>query len=158
MLVSFIVALALQSNISAEPSDLDRAYLMACAPKSAQILAVSGCIGMVSSVCQETEDEGYTTYGMGVCSQRELAIWDERLNAAYSTLIANYRSDASLVNRATALQDAQRLWISYRDAECAQEALVFEGGTAAGIIYAGCLVHFTARRALDLEIQQLEPN
>ena len=158
MLVSFIAALALQSGISAEPSDVDRAYLMACAPRNSQIPSVSGCIGMVSSVCQETEEEGFTTYGMGVCSQRELAIWDERLNAAYSTLMTNYRSDEYSANRATALQEAQRLWISYRDAECEQEALVFEGGTAAGLVYASCLIDFTAKRALELEIQQLDPN
>jgi uncharacterized protein YecT (DUF1311 family) len=48
------------------------------------------------------------------------------------------------------LQDAQRLWIKYRDANC-QFYVDPEGGTAASVNAASCVMTATAGRSKELE-------
>lgn len=155
MISSLILSLALQAMPEAEPSANDIAYLTACAGSEAGLRA-HGCIGMVSSQCQASHDAGYSTLGMVICTQRELAIWDQRLNAAYSALMTQY-GQLDSDSRQNALREAQRAWMAYRDSECLQTSLIFEGGTAQNVVHAGCLNDMTAKRALELEVQASEP-
>ena len=75
--------------------------------------------------------------------------WDTRLNQAYKELMA--RQDTG---RKTALRNAQRLWIKYRDANCGFYA---EGpGSISQVAAAECLRFMTKQRALELE-QGLRP-
>lgn len=70
------------------------AWVAALAAKHVEIDR-SSCIGVVSSPCQAVP-ENSSTIGLAECSRRELAVWDERLNAAYKAWIGNCDSKPSL--------------------------------------------------------------
>ena len=78
------------------------------------------------------------------------AAWDRRLNVAYRELIDDMEPKSR-----ERLRAAQRLWIQYRDANCAW----YGGGegTIARIEAAECLRSMTAARAMELE-GEAEPN
>lgn len=104
------------------------------------------CIGEYSQACMTLRPNGETTVGMVQCTIEELEAWDVVLNASYVGL--RQRHEGTMA--ADALRDAQRAWITFRDADCLAERAVFEGGTIAQIIHASCQMDHTARRALVL--------
>ncbi|WP_447553333.1 lysozyme inhibitor LprI family protein [Vreelandella sp. EE22] len=71
-------------------------------------------------------------------------VQNQRLNDAYRS-IRRELSDA----RQQALRDAQRLWISYRDAHCRFYATA--DGTMARVISNACFLRATAQRATELK-------
>ena len=75
--------------------------------------------------------------------------WDKRLNAAYGKVMKGLSGEQK-----TALRDAQRKWIAYRDADCS----FYAGGegTISRIEAATCLFALTRDRAQELEMM-LEP-
>lgn len=104
------------------------------------------CIGEYSQACMTHRPDGETTVGMVQCTIEELEAWDVVLNASYIGLRERHEGTMA----ADALRDAQRAWITFRDADCLAERAVFEGGTIAQIIHASCQMDHTARRALVL--------
>ena len=84
---------------------------------------------------------GSNTVQSGVCTQREAAVQDDRLNKAYQQVM---RQLASRPAAKTALRDQQRRWIWERDYSCK-----INGDT----IDTGCIVTKTALRADELERQ-----
>lgn len=104
------------------------------------------CIGEYSRACMTHRPDGETTQGMVRCSIEERDAWDVTLNASHIGLRQRYEGTSA----AEGLRDAQRAWIDFRDADCAAEAAVFEGGTIAQIIHASCQMDHTAQRALVL--------
>ena len=116
------------------------------------------CIGESANACMGTGG-GSSTPGMGFCASQELAFWDARLNAAYSSLVQIERDlDAEATTlggnippRADALRNMQRAWITYRDAACVYEFAQWGGGTGGGPANAWCLMQITAEQALALE-------
>ncbi|WP_440957270.1 lysozyme inhibitor LprI family protein [Oceanicaulis sp. LC35] len=145
-----VLAMTLALNAQGtDQTDLPgRGQLDACL---AQAEISEACIGVVSDACQE-EPDGYTTYGMRSCMQRETALWDDRLNAAYSALRTRLLNREQTLRRERLL-DAQRAWLTYRETECSQQSLAYEGGTMMGVVADSCFNDFTARRAIDLESQ-----
>jgi uncharacterized protein YecT (DUF1311 family) len=115
------------------------------AARSAAPRRADSCIGVVSTACIQGEGNE-STATMVQCYGREADAWDGRLNAAYKTLMAN--GDGQDV--ADGLRKTQRNWIAFRDAACAQPAIVFKG-TMAGPMTAWCVLELTARQALWLE-------
>jgi uncharacterized protein YecT (DUF1311 family) len=110
------------------------------APRKAE-----SCIGVVAAACmQETGDQSTAT--MLQCYGREADAWDGRLNAAYKAALA--KGDGQDV--ADGLRKTQRAWIAFRDAACAQPAVVFKG-SAAGPMSAWCVLDMTARQTIWLE-------
>jgi uncharacterized protein YecT (DUF1311 family) len=95
------------------------------------------------SACME--QSGGVTVSMLTCIGAETARQDTRLNKAYKDIIAQM-SPA----RKKQLQDAQRRWIKYRDANC-QFYADPEGGTAASVNAASCVMTATAGRSKELE-------
>lgn len=77
----------------------------------------------------------------GVCSQREAAVQDDRLNKAYQQVM---RQLAPRPAAKIALRDQQRRWIRERDYSCK-----INGDT----IDTGCIMTKTALRADQLERQ-----
>jgi uncharacterized protein YecT (DUF1311 family) len=112
----------------------------AAAPRRAE-----SCIGVVSTACIQTEGNE-STATMMQCYGREADAWDARLNTAYKAVLAG--GDGQDV--ADGLRKTQRSWIAFRDAACAQPAIVFKG-TAAGPMTAYCVMDLTARQAIWLE-------
>jgi uncharacterized protein YecT (DUF1311 family) len=88
---------------------------------------------------------GGVTYEVLDCIAEELKTQDARLNGAYQKL----RSPLS-AERKKALLTAQRLWIQYRDANCAFYNDP-EGGTLQRVLANECMLRETAERAKELE-------
>ena len=111
------------------------------------------CIGEYSRACMTHRPDGETTQGMVRCSIEERDAWDVVLNASYIGLRQRYEGTSV----ADGLRVAQRTWIDFRDADCRAAAAVFEGGSIAQVIHAGCQMDHTARRALVLRARLQEP-
>ncbi|MDR3323946.1 MAG: lysozyme inhibitor LprI family protein [Zoogloeaceae bacterium] len=80
------------------------------------------------------------------CIGAETERQDKRLNKAYKSL--------QNTERKKTLQDAQRAWLKYREANC---AFYYdpEGGTLATVEGSDCFMSMTARRANELEALSL---
>ena len=91
------------------------------------------------------DKSGGTTMGMIECITAETQRQDARLNKAYKALIAELSPE-----RKKQLQEAQRVWIKYRDANCAFYDDP-DGGTLARVNANACMMTSTAERAGELE-------
>lgn len=95
------------------------------------------------STCMD-RSEG-VTYAMLDCIAEELKTQDARLNGAYQTLRTQLSAERKKV-----LQAVQRLWIQYRDANCAFYNDP-DGGTLQRVLANNCMLQETAERAQELE-------
>ena len=95
------------------------------------------------SACMDKS--GGVTIDMLDCISAETKRQDARLNEAYKEAMAQL-SPA----RKKQLQDAQRAWIKYRDANCNFYADP-DGGTMATVSANDCFMSATAARAKELE-------
>lgn len=86
-----------------------------------------------------------TTMDMIGCITAENQRQDVQLNKAYKAFMAEL-----LPPRRAQLQDAQRAWIKFRDANCAFYADP-DGGTLAWVNANSCMLSATAERARELE-------
>lgn len=89
--------------------------------------------------------DSMTTTDIVDCLASHLNLIDGDLNRTYQEL----RAGLNTAEKAKLLK-AQRLWIKYRDAECARIAGYASGGTMAPILNLGCLLKLTERRIGDL--------
>lgn len=71
---------------------------------------------------------------------------DAESNATYSS-IRKILSPAEQEK----LRTAQRLWLQFRDANCAAERDLYVGGSAAPAVYAACLAADTRQRTAELK-------
>ena len=92
------------------------------------------------------DKSGGVTLAMLDCIAAELKTQDARLNGAYKKLGTQLTPA-----RKKQLQAAQRLWIQYRDANCAFYSDPDGGGTAAAVSASDCVLQTTATRAKELE-------
>jgi uncharacterized protein YecT (DUF1311 family) len=121
-------------------------------------VAPADCIGASAGVCMDSPD-GYTTVGMSMCLGKEVAYWEDRLNAAYGTLLAMEEAveadlraiGSSAPSPAEALGAMQSAWIAFRDASCLYEYSQWGGGTGGGPAGADCTMRMTGAQALMLE-------
>ncbi len=122
-------------------------------------LAVCGVVLMAAVAAQAQEvDCAFveTQQDMNLCAQQDWQTADDGLNAAYAlAMILMTKIDADLpVDEQGAvlnLRNAQRSWIAYRDAACAAEAYMMQGGSAQPLLFYGCMARVTLARATDLE-------
>lgn len=109
-----------------------------------------------ASVPQVSECDGPVTQAeMNAC---QAALWqaaDAELNAAYGEaraymveLDANLSQDRR--GAADKLREAQRAWITFRDAACAAAGWPMRGGTAEPLLVNGCLTELTRQRTAQL--------
>jgi uncharacterized protein YecT (DUF1311 family) len=96
-----------------------------------------------------------TQLDMNICADRAWKAADDALNAAYAMARDRMRAlDASLPaadrGAEAALRDAQRAWITFRDAACAAEGFVYAGGSIRPMVVSLCLARLTAARTADL--------
>ncbi|MBB3936314.1 lysozyme inhibitor LprI family protein [Aureimonas phyllosphaerae] len=89
-----------------------------------------------------------TQTDMTLCAQADLDTADETLNALYAKVRERLKGEDQ---RLTALRDAQRAWIAYRDSECAFRSSAVDGGSAQPMVEAQCKSEKTARRSADLQ-------
>jgi uncharacterized protein YecT (DUF1311 family) len=105
------------------------------------------CLGYAASQCQ-TLPGGSTTPGIADCISAETSIWDKILNEQYQATRAQFRSIGTDLSQS--LLDAQRAWITYRDAECALTYERWIGGSIRSVAHANCVLGFTSERAIEL--------
>jgi uncharacterized protein YecT (DUF1311 family) len=91
------------------------------------------------------EQSGGTDPGMLDCMGAEEKRQDKRLNDAYKKLMSELNPE-----RKKELQEAQRLWLKYVEANC-NFYLDPDGGTAAKLAATECPVLAKAARAKELE-------
>lgn len=116
------------------------------------------CVGEAASLCMDITEGGYSTFGMQDCLMQEMGVWDELLNEAYADARATAKSldKADQANfpeyavRDTQVRDAQRAWITFRDANCAMDYGLWGSGSMRVIWGAECLLRMTAERTFDL--------
>lgn len=80
------------------------------------------------------------------CADEELDAADARLNSTYKALTRQLE-EADLER----LKQAQRAWISYRDAQCAFESEPSRGGSIYPMVLSGCLEEATNAQTSVLE-------
>ena len=113
---------------------------------SALLLSLCGsAYAADNAALKKCMDSANTTADMVNCNARQTKVQDERLNRAYKTALA-----AQEGARKQQLQDVQRLWIKYRDANCAFAGSA-TGGTLDQVNGSGCVLDMTQTRAQELE-------
>ena len=95
------------------------------------------------SICMDKS--GGVTVEMRNCIGTEIRLQEARLNKAYKDVMAQLSPD-----RKKQLQDAQRLWIKYREANCSFYADP-DGGSMATVDSGDCYMSATTARANELE-------
>ena len=113
---------------------------------AALLLAVCGTASAADNAAlKKCMDTANTTVDMVSCNAKEAKVQDKRLNTAYKTALA--AQDGA---RKQQLQDVQRLWIKYRDANCAFAGSA-TGGSIDQVNGSGCVLDMTQTRAQELE-------
>jgi uncharacterized protein YecT (DUF1311 family) len=97
-----------------------------------------------------------TQLDASTCARENWEAADADLNAAYAAARDRMRQvDAGLPEAdrgaETALRDAQRAWIPFRDQACAAEGFLYRGGSIEPMIVALCLERLTRARTADLQ-------
>ena len=95
---------------------------------------------------EEKCNDANSTAEIVQCLATQTAIWDRRLNTAYQKLMSSLPT-----RRRDRLRNAQRLWIQFRDANCAYFAS--GEGTIARVEGGQCMLRLTAARAQELEAE-----
>jgi uncharacterized protein YecT (DUF1311 family) len=88
-----------------------------------------------------------TTVGMEGCGEHRVIAADSRLDA-------DVRVISGLLSGGAARRDfssAQAKWLAYRDADCASQSDVYEGGTEQPVAYVDCLAADDGARRADLK-------
>lgn len=89
-----------------------------------------------------------TQMDLNACTDQAYRAADLALNQTYQTL----RKRLSEESRSK-LKDAQRAWITFRDAECTFIASGVEGGSAQPMVHSTCLTNLTRERTETLAKQ-----
>ena len=126
---------------------VERAVVDACFQLAPRGDTHPDCIGVAARACHSVPGMD-TTMGIGDCLMAEQAEWDEILNREYQET-RKHLLDSEVPD--TRLRDAQRAWITLRDADCDVAGERYGGGSLRIIAYANCQLDHTARRALDLK-------
>ncbi|MBX3561107.1 MAG: DUF1311 domain-containing protein [Sphingomonas sp.] len=104
-----------------------------------------------------------TQADMNRCAALEFAASDAQLNAAWPGVLAYARAQDQ-ANRTTdnrqgaaaRLLQAQRAWITFRDAHCTVESYQARGGSMEPLLYNTCRAHLTRQRVAQLHALQVE--
>jgi uncharacterized protein YecT (DUF1311 family) len=86
-----------------------------------------------------------TTLDMEQCFSKAKASSDDELAAFYKRVLSKLDGDD-----ADRLAKVQRLWIEYREANCSAERALYQGGSAAPVVYVACMDEMTRARTKEL--------
>ncbi|MFV0474215.1 MAG: lysozyme inhibitor LprI family protein [Pikeienuella sp.] len=101
------------------------------------------CLGTFAQACLD-KPENMSTAAMVSCVQTETDAWTAIMEREYAALFERLDDEQK-----AAMEDLQRKWIAFRQADCAFPR-VFLRGSMALPWSADCVMQHTARRALDL--------
>jgi uncharacterized protein YecT (DUF1311 family) len=151
LLALAILVLALSPALAQkdfEPTDAERKIIAACLADNAgesELVQMSSCIGLVAGPCPDAP--GANTFTIVACHMREEKIWDAYLNDWYGEAQDKLKDEPGA---ASALKEAERAWIVFRDAKCEYWEKRYEGGTFASVMAGDCMRIETGRRALEM--------
>lgn len=100
-----------------------------------------------AAFAEECDRNDQTQTGMNICAGSDFAASDAKLNAAYGDIMKRLSESA---DARKLLQDSQRSWIAFRDAECKFASSGVEGGSIYPMMQAGCLQGLTDARVAQL--------
>ncbi len=120
-------------------------YLVIAGLISAVVQPVFADDGLSKTFSTCMDQAGGVTLSMIECMNTETERQDVRLNKAYKDIMVSLSPE-----RKKQLQEAQRLWLKYRKANC---GFYYdpEGGTIARVNANDCFMSATAARAKELE-------
>ncbi len=92
---------------------------------------------------------------LNFCAERDWMIADADLNDAYKAAQAVMKRigaefPATQNEASSDLRDAQRAWLTFRDAACSAEGFLWYGGSGEQMIIYSCRARLTRDRATDL--------
>jgi uncharacterized protein YecT (DUF1311 family) len=101
-----------------------------------------------------------SNYDMKVCAAEDLKKADADLNVAYTKALAEarkwYQSTktipvyANMPDNEAVLRDAQRAWVTFRDANCKYQYQIYYGGSHAPLAHTLCMADMTKARTKEL--------
>lgn len=98
---------------------------------------------------------------MNTCASQQYEAADARLNEAYSALKAALPAEnapgVAGPSPRMALRDAQRVWITFRDADCAAQTQIYAGGSIETLMHLVCMRQRTEQRTRELQRDQWLP-
>ena len=96
---------------------------------------------------QECDRNDQSQAGMDICADTDFKAADARLNADYGEIRKRLADDA---DARKLLQESQRAWIAFRDAECKFSSSGVDGGSVYPMVHALCLQGLTDERIMQL--------
>lgn len=113
--------------------------------------------------CEDTSDMNQSQ--MNICAYQDYQTADRALNIIWPKVKAHMQSVAETnkeyapdeVDAAAKLLEAQRAWLTYRDAQCDAEGAQFAGGSIQPLIINSCLASLTRKRTEEL-VLMMETN
>jgi len=96
---------------------------------------------------QECDRNDQSQTGMDMCAGADFKASDAKLNTDYGAIMKRLSDDA---DARKLLQESQRAWIAFRDAECKFSSSGVEGGSVYPMVYALCLQGLTDDRVKQL--------
>ena len=107
----------------------------------------ASCINYVTELCSFESDDGQSQLGLIDCADREVRVWEDRLNTTYEALMAK-----ATPKLREGYRKMQRAWIAYRDARCAVEGAAETVNTdRKSNIIVSCMLDATSKQALILD-------
>jgi uncharacterized protein YecT (DUF1311 family) len=100
-----------------------------------------------AAYAEECQDQ--TQSGLDVCADKSYKKADAALNGVYKDITHRLKDDAAT---AKLLVQAQKAWLTYRDAECAFSSSASAGGSIYPMVLALCLEAVTEERTRDLRV------
>ena len=154
----WLVAAAVVAGQGALAQDPEAALdvVTACLSAAAGAAEARDCIGIYARVCAE-EDFGASD-DLRDCLVAETAAWDRLTDEAFAELIILARDRVALEEQAgqggqahdELLRIAQGAWLTFRDADCAQESAAPPDRAIGAVVGAWCGLERTAERAISL--------
>lgn len=120
-------------------------------PLALMALVLPGRAGAQDADCAAPQ----TQAEMNACAYQDWEAADAALNALWPQARAVTKAqDADLPDELKgadqALLNAQRAWITFRDAQCASEGFAMRGGSAEPLLIYGCMASLTEDRVENL--------
>lgn len=106
----------------------------------------ASCIDYVTELCSFASEDGRSQMGMVACADREVLVWDDRLNATYEALLAKAKPELR-----DGYRKMQRAWIAFRDARRGAESAMAANTDHEWNYKTSCKLDATARHALILD-------
>ena len=110
-------------------------------------------------------DDPHTQSEMNLCAARDFAAADAELNAQWAITSAAMKARDTRIDRRhdrqpghfDTLLQAQRAWLTYRDAQCRTEGFMARGGTMQPMLEAQCKAYLTHLRTEQLRVLAAGP-